>query len=381
MTDWTSPKTSDTHTNELAATRGRDESNARMNYDGDTNIPNGTKRWSDVNQRFEVWDAVNLTWTPLSSKYAINVDQLDGADAGNASGNVPLNNGTVNTNLNADMVDGKHAGNASGNVPVSNGTVNTDLNADMVDGKHAGNASGNVPVSNGTVNTDLNADQLDGQHGSFYQARGNHTGTQAPGTISPQGAGSGLDADTVDGKHASEIGASTTHIVFSSNGTFTVPSGVSVVFVTMIGGGGGGGCVSGTITSAAGGAGGAYFKYPYPVTAGSNISVVIGAGGARGGAYTPGGNGGDTWFGSLKAAGGQGGTSASPPGVSGAQGEPANKFMGEPGIGENGGSSIFGYGGGLGADAIGYGAGGGGGGTNNYLYGGYGKQGICFIEW
>lgn len=137
MTDWTSPKTSDTHTNELAATRGRDESNARMNYDGDTNIPNGTKRWFDVNQRFEVWDAVNLTWTPLSSKYAINVDQLDGADAGNASGNVPLNNGTVNANLNADMVDGKHAGNASGNVPVSNGIINTNLNADKLDGYDA----------------------------------------------------------------------------------------------------------------------------------------------------------------------------------------------------------------------------------------------------
>lgn len=43
---------------------------------------------------------------------------------------------------NADTVDGYHAGNASGNVPVSNGTVNTNLNADMVDGRHAGVASG-----------------------------------------------------------------------------------------------------------------------------------------------------------------------------------------------------------------------------------------------
>ena len=33
----------------------------------------------------------------------------------------------------------------------------------------AGNGSGNVPVSNGTVNTNLNADLLDGQHGSYYQ--------------------------------------------------------------------------------------------------------------------------------------------------------------------------------------------------------------------
>lgn len=146
-TDWTSPKTSDTHTNELAATRGRDESNARMDYTGDTNIPDGTIRWNKTNNRFEIWNATTSTWSVLSSKYLINVD--------------------------------------------------------TVDGYHAGNASGNVPVSNGTVNTNLNADKLDGQHGTYFQDRANHTGTQAPSSISPQGEGSGLDADKLDGKHAS----------------------------------------------------------------------------------------------------------------------------------------------------------------------------------
>ena len=157
-TDWTSPKTSDTHANELAATRGRDESNARMDYTGDTNIPDGTIRWNKTNNRFEIWNATTSTWSVLSSKYMINVD--------------------------------------------------------TVDGYHAGNASGNVPVSNGTVNTNLNADKLDGQHGTFFQARANHTGTQAPSTISPQGAGSGLDADKLDGKHASEF-------VYTTGGTMT----------------------------------------------------------------------------------------------------------------------------------------------------------------
>jgi hypothetical protein len=157
-TDWNSPKTSDTHTNELAATRGRDESNARMDYTGDTNIPDGTIRWNKANNRFEIWSAASSTWSVLSSKYLINVD--------------------------------------------------------TVDGYHAGNASGNVPVSNGTVNTNLNSDLLDGQHGTFFQARANHTGTQAPSTISPQGAGSGLDADKLDGKHASEF-------VYTTGGTMT----------------------------------------------------------------------------------------------------------------------------------------------------------------
>jgi hypothetical protein len=44
---------------------------------------------------------------------------------------------------------------------------------------------------------DIGADAFD---------RDNHTGTQAPGTISPQGVGSGLDADTVQGKTPAELG-------------------------------------------------------------------------------------------------------------------------------------------------------------------------------
>jgi len=47
----------------------------------------------------------------------------------------------------------------------------------------------------------LDSDKLDGQHGSYYLSRANHTGTQAPSTISPQGSGSGFDSDMLDGQH------------------------------------------------------------------------------------------------------------------------------------------------------------------------------------
>lgn len=40
------------------------------------------------------------------------------------------------TGLDADLLDGKDAGNASGNIPISNGTVCTNLNADLLDGKN-----------------------------------------------------------------------------------------------------------------------------------------------------------------------------------------------------------------------------------------------------
>ncbi|MFA6844012.1 MAG: hypothetical protein WCR33_06410, partial [Bacilli bacterium] len=36
-----------------------------------------------------------------------------------------------------------------------------------------GNASGNIPISNGTLNTNLNADQLDGENSSFFKKRYN----------------------------------------------------------------------------------------------------------------------------------------------------------------------------------------------------------------
>jgi hypothetical protein len=80
-----------------------------------------------------------LSATPYAfyAQQAGNAALLGGNQAGNASGNVPLNNGTVNTNLNADLLDGQHAGNASGSVPLNNGTVNTNLNADLLDGLHA----------------------------------------------------------------------------------------------------------------------------------------------------------------------------------------------------------------------------------------------------
>ena len=41
-------------------------------------------------------------------KWGINVDLLDGYHAGNGSGQIPISNGTVCSNLNADMVDSQH---------------------------------------------------------------------------------------------------------------------------------------------------------------------------------------------------------------------------------------------------------------------------------
>ena len=56
-------------------------------------------------------------------------------------------------------------------------------NADMLDGYHAGNASGEIPINNGILNADLNADLLDGYHATdLATANHNHWGETWSGT-------------------------------------------------------------------------------------------------------------------------------------------------------------------------------------------------------
>lgn len=64
--------------------------------------------------------------------------------------------------------------------------------------------------------------------------------------------------------------------VFTSNGTFTIPSGVTAVKVTVVGGGGGGSYYNGS-----GAGGGAAIKYLSGLTPGGTLSVTVGSGGAR----------------------------------------------------------------------------------------------------
>jgi len=51
----------------------------------------------------------------------------------------------------------------------------------------------------------VNADKFGGYDGTYYLNRANHTGTQAPSTISPQGDGSWLNSDMVDGYHFEDL--------------------------------------------------------------------------------------------------------------------------------------------------------------------------------
>ena len=111
---------------------------------------------------------------------------------------------------------------------------------------------------------------------------------------------------------------------FTANGNFVVPAGVSCVVLTALAGGGGGaGCPASFLGKGqpGGGTGQITESFPFLVTPGAVIPVIVGPGGAKGngllaGAGASGGNGGDILFGTFVVARGGGGgnaTSASTP--------------------------------------------------------------------
>ncbi len=63
---------------------------------------------------------------------------------------------------------------ASGTIS-GDGSGLTNVDAATLGGYSVGNNANQIPLNNGTLNTDLNADLLDGQHGSFYQNADNLT--------------------------------------------------------------------------------------------------------------------------------------------------------------------------------------------------------------
>ena len=94
-----------------------------------------------------------------------------------------------------------------------------------------------------------------------------------------------LHLDSADSGISSVGAAPVGQEVFTSNGTFTVPAGVTQVSAVVIGGGGGGGNNQGTFfaqnSGAGGGAGGLSYG-TFSVTPGETLTVNVGSGGGAG---------------------------------------------------------------------------------------------------
>lgn len=139
---------------------------------------------------------------------------------------------------------------------------------------------------------------------------------------------------------------------YSSNTTFTVPSGQTTIGeVLVVGGGGGGGASQPGLheTGGAGGAGGLIYRPGFPVSPGASLTVTVGPGGSgRSPGQQPGGNGSNSVFGSLTAQGGGGGGGAYQSGQAGGSGGGASPAGGSPGPGQQGSqpgdSGTYGFG-------------------------------------
>ncbi|WP_207237077.1 glycine-rich domain-containing protein [Pseudomonas sp. GW460-12-10-14-LB1] len=187
--------------------------------------------------------------------------------------------------------------------------------------------------------------------------------------------------------------------LFASNGTFTVPAGITSVLVTLCGGGGGGAAYYDTTSAGGGGGGGAAgINIPISVTPGQVLAVTVGSAGTGGQAAAANGlAGAASSLGALvSAAGGGGGVAAGDGGsggaasgsivVAGSYGQAYNPSGPSQEQGGSGGGSVFGAGGvgsmRLGAvparPGTGYGAGGGGG---CRTVGASGSKGFVLVEW
>jgi len=189
--------------------------------------------------------------------------------------------------------------------------------------------------------------------------------------------------------------------VFTSSGTFTVPSGITAVQVTVIGGGGGGGSARiptcGDSFGGHGGGAGVAIKYVTGLTPGGTVSVTVGAGGTGGVPNNAGGAGGTSSFGAHCSAtgGGGGGHGFNSTGAVGSMGSGSGGSLNLAGVlGVNNALREIGYSavyGGIATNPVGavngnqgvnYGSGGTGGrATTAARNGGAGSPGIVIVEW
>lgn len=239
---------------------------------------------------------------------------------------------------------------------------------------------------------------------------------------------------------ASLTGTSQSQEYTTGSGNFSVPAGVSLVYVTGVGAGGAGGGIATSATTGAGGGGSGEhgISIPYAVTPGGTVAYSVGAKGT-GTAGGAGGTGADTTFGNLTfkggggapgvasrtggagggqrgaaapttaagaigsieaiqmfggSSGGAGGTGTTGAGTAGGSSVYAGGAAGAAAASQSGGSggagSIYGAGGaggagganGTSAASTAYGAGGGGGGGKaTGTTGGDGAGGYLLIEW
>jgi len=200
----------------------------------------------------------------------------------------------------------KSTGGGSVTVQAPNTASDYTVNFPATNGDMVVAVSGAVPASQGgTGQTSLTANNV---------LLGN--GTSAVQFVAPGTSGNVLTSNGTTWTSAAAASGFSNLQVFTSSGTFTVPTGITKVKVTVVGGGGGGGGWAGSYAQngIGGSGGGTAIKIISGLTPGGTVSVTVGTGGAAGGtgATSRGGTGNTSSFGAYcSATGGAGGYNAS----------------------------------------------------------------------
>lgn len=184
---------------------------------------------------------------------------------------------------------------ATGNVLISGGVAASPSYAKVGLTTHV---SGTLPIANGGTNGTATPTA-----GAVIYGTGTAYAASAAGTtgqvLTSQGAGAPI---------WSSVGGQMRAQLFITSTTWTCPSNVTQLKITVVGGGGGGG--SGFAYTNSGGRGGYGFNY-YTVTPGTTYTITVGLGGF-GGVSPTATAGGTSSFGSLISATGGGAGGASP---------------------------------------------------------------------
>jgi hypothetical protein len=258
-------------------------------------------------------------------------------------------------------------------------------------GSIATQAASNVSITGGSITGITDLAVADGGTGassitSNSVILGNGSSALSGNLVAPGASGNVLTSNgTTWTSAALNSYAGPNAQVFTSSGTFTVPTGVTRVIAFVFGGGGGGGATDLIESNVGGygGYGGFGAAYITGLSPGASITVTVGGGG-NGGSYggSNAATGGTSSFGSyLSCTGGGGGVRASLGGAAGSTGSPtfssstallknngAYHGGGLPGVGNGGGSGMSGGGGGGYSQAGGVANGPGSNGSNGSAY-------------
>lgn len=179
-------------------------------------------------------------------------------------------------------------------------------------------------------------------------------GTSSPTFVAPGASGNVLKSNGTNWQSVAAGGyVGLNGQVFTSNGTFTIPSGITAVKVTMVGGGGGGGATGYDQSGGGGGAGGTAYTYLSGLTSGLTLNVTIGGGGGVGSSSGTSGAGGTTSIssgtqtistsGATGGGGGEGGDTIYryPGGGGGSTGAATLGVAGNGGLNTSGGVGMF----------------------------------------